>query len=312
MKDLYQIIILAEPPESTPKDLRADGFIDDVATRFAKCGAHLQRAATIGDIDSALTAGEAAANKEDKDLAVQIVGHGSAGQLLLGMTWSQESPRNYPFLVVDTGPIALGLLRLHRGLIRELTLVGCYVGSAEESELAVTGRSLTFVVGELLQCKVTGATALVGESDFDSDGLYTGERAGWDWIAGEIRPCTIPSRAPVAAPMPAASPGKTKELHIEEITRTLLPVGNPGPHVDIMVAARVMPLGMNPKLKYATPEVTVKIADVGTAAVVANGRYLVTPTEHYAVAEPAELTKKLREYLWRPSTGASRAPARPA
>jgi hypothetical protein len=295
MGEPYRVSIIAKHPDPGVQATQVDvtGFIDGAADTLAKAaGMVIKRAATILDLDDMLT--EAETEADGRDLEVQIVGHGSAGQLMLGMTWLDEitQARAFPYFVIDTNPVALGFLRPHVEKFKELRLVGCCVGSPdiEASDLAVNGRSLTYCLGELLQCHVTAATDFVGLADFNASGLYRKPTAGWQWA--KPGPPTFNNVDDDIA----NHAGEAKEFTIQHVRRTLLPVGDVGPH-EVDVTFRATPVD-RPELSYATREVHVELAGVGGAEFLGNGRYLAIGATFYAVEDRAKLARAMRSHFW--------------
>lgn len=286
----FRLTILADKPDGAC-GVDETGFIAAAAQRIANAP-HVVRARTVIDVDLALNKAEIAAQAAGEPLHVQIVGHGSSGQLLLGMTWlTEDVARQFPFFVIDTNPVALGFFRGHRKKLASLSLIGCYVGSVENSDvsdLAVNGRSLTYVLCELLQCPVSASIDLVAETDFDpATGTYLGELAGWRWQDG-----AAPTWAP-AVHEEVDAVGSATPLEIDRIHHTFLLVKNPGPREIQNARAEVVPIDQ-PKLTWATPEMTVNVKDRGFASLIANGRYLVMGDKQYAVTNREELNAALR------------------
>ncbi|HEY3801928.1 MAG TPA: hypothetical protein VGL61_04945 [Kofleriaceae bacterium] len=255
----------------------------------------LARAASILDVDSALSDAEDAA--AGRPLSVQIVGHGTSGQLLLGMTWmALDDARAYPFYVIDTNPVALGFFRNHRGKLADLTLVGCHVGSLGNPEIeddAVNGRSLTFVLSELLECRVTAPTDYVATSDF-KDGLYSisTKLTGWTWQAGKAPGWIEGDHAE------ETHKGAPTTLKIDHIARTSLAAKSSGPHVvKTPIAVDAIQID-KPALTFATPELDINLTAQGTARIVGNRRYVVTAKEQFAIKNRDVLTRDLRKSVW--------------
>lgn len=297
MAEPYRLTILADKPDGAG-GIDDTGFIDAAAAAFeAIPGCKLARAATILDVDSALSDAEVAAG--DRPISVQIVGHGTSGQLLLGMTWiAEDVARTYPFYLIDTNPVALGFFRNHRGKLANLTLVGCHVGATGNPEIeddAVNGRSLTFVLSELLQCHVDAPIDYVAATDFN-DGLYTGTLNGWEWG----NPVGPPSWKKDVPRIDEAHAGDATTLEIDRIDRTALALKSRGPHaianpikldsIEIEKAA----------LAFATPELEVNLTTEGPARIVGNRRYVVTKDgkRQFAIKNRDLLTRELRRALW--------------
>jgi hypothetical protein len=295
MTEPYRLTILANKPEGAD-GIDDTGFVDAMAAAFAATpGCNLVRAATILDVDSALSDAETAAG--DRPISVQIVGHGTSGQLLLGMTWIPEDvARAYPFYVIDTNPVALGFFRNHRAKLADLTLVGCHVGSTGNPDIeddAVNGRSLTFVLSELLQCHVDAPIDYVAATDF-KDGLYTGVLNGWEWG----NPVGPPSWKNKALDVDEVHAGDATTLEIDRIERTSFALKSRGPH------AIANPIKLDaieiekPGLKFATPELDVNLTTHGKARIVGNRRYVVTHDKQFAIKSRDVLTRDLRRSLW--------------
>jgi len=294
----YRLTILAGKPEGAT-GVDDTNFIDTMAAALGALPAcNLVRAASIIDVDSALSDAETAAEKAGLPLSVQIVGHGTSGQLLLGMTWiAQDVARAYPFYVIDTNPVALGFFRNHRGHLADLTLVGCHVGSVGDAEIeddAVNGRSLTYVLSELLQCRVAAPINYVATDDFD-DGVYSGIVNGWAWSTPKGPPSWVEPTHEHEAHL-----GDRTTLEIDRIDRTALATRARGPHalappiaVDAIEVDR-------PRLKFATPELDVNVTTLGKARIVGNRRYLVTEKQQYAIQNRDAVTRDLRRSLWSP------------
>jgi hypothetical protein len=297
MAEPYRLTILADKPGGAP-GVDDTGFIDAMAAMLkALPGYNLVRAATILDVDSALSDAETAA--AERPVSVQIIGHGTSGQLLLGMTWiPQDQARDYPFYVIDTNPVALGFFRNHRGKLADLTLVGCHVGSIGNPEIeddAVNGRSLTFVLSELLQCRVTAPTDYVATSDF-KDGLYSisTKLAGWRWAnEGGKPPGWIEGDH-----AEERHDGAATTLKIDHIARTSLAAKSCGPQaVKKPIAIDAIQID-RPALAFATPELDVNLTTQGKARIVGNRRYVVTEKEQFAIKNRDVLTRDLRKSLW--------------
>ena len=294
MADRYQLTILADKPQGAT-GVDDTGFVDAMAAAFGAIpGATLVRASTILDVDSALT--EAEADAAGKPLSVQIVGHGTSGQLLLGMTWlPEDAARAYPFYVIDTNPVALGFFRNHRGKLADLTLVGCHVGSVGNPDIeddAVNGRSLTFVLSELLQCRVVAPIDYVAAADF-KDGLYAGTLNGWAWSDH-----LGPPRWLGDTPVEVAHDGDATTLEIDRIDRTALAIKSRGPHtVARPIAVDAIQID-KPPLRFATPELDVNLTTHGKARIVGNRRYIVTQDKQFAIKNRDVLTRDLRKSLW--------------
>jgi hypothetical protein len=298
MAEPYRLTILANKPDGAD-GVDDTGFVDAMAAAFAATpGCNLARASTILDVDSALSNAETAAG--NRPVSVQIVGHGTSGQLLLGMTWiAEDVARSYPFYVIDTNPVALGFFRNHRGKLADLTLVGCHVGSTGNPDIeddAVNGRSLTFVLSELLQCHVDAPIDYVAATDFEN-GLYTGILNGWEW-GNPVGPPSWKKKPPGVY---EAHEGDATTLEIDRIDRTALALAlkSRGPHalatpikIDAIEIAK-------PNLKFATPELDVNLTTHGKARIVGNRRYIVTQEDkQFAIKSRDLLTRELRRSLW--------------
>jgi hypothetical protein len=294
MAEPYRLTILANKPDGAD-GIDDTGFVDAMAATFGGIANYkVVRAATILDVDSALTDAETAA--AGRPLSVQIVGHGTSGQLLLGMTWiAEDVARAWPFYVIDTNPVALGFFRNHRGKLADLTLVGCHVGSLGNPDIeddAVNGRSLTFVLSELLQCHVVAPIDYVATADF-KDGVYSGSLNGWEWTEQNDLPRWRGARLVEEAPV-----GDVTTLEIDRIHRTALALKSRGPH---MIAKPISfdAIEINkPALKLATPELDVNLTTCGKARIVGNRRYVVTQDKQFAIKSRDVLTRDLRRSLW--------------
>jgi hypothetical protein len=174
------VTIIATRPADEYGPFQTDnGFIADAVTRLASVPTH--RAASIVDVDVTRVL-KATCSEDDEMLSVQLVGHGSSGQLRLGACFMQDEAkaRRWPYFVLDTTPSPLGFLAKFASRIGELTLVGCNVG-AEQSDWPVNGRALLYCLSELLQCTTRGATAITSPEWFDQSGRYTGPSSTWQW-----------------------------------------------------------------------------------------------------------------------------------
>ena len=170
-------IIAAQPAAEYGPFLDDNGFLDTM--REALAHGSPRPASSVVDVVDAISDATAG---HTEPLAVQIVGHATSGQMMLGGSYLADSTkhREWPYFVIDTTPSPLGFLARHTGRIAELTLVGCNVGTASPS-WPVNGRGLLYCLCELLKCSVRGAISTVSPNDFDVSGRYAGPVACWDW-----------------------------------------------------------------------------------------------------------------------------------
>jgi hypothetical protein len=172
------VTIIATRPADEYGPFQTDnGFIERITSKLANMPTY--RAASIVDVAHALQETCAA---DDELLSVQLIGHGSAGQLRLGgcfMT-DERRARRWPYFVLDTTPSPLGFLARFADRIGELTLVGCNVGAAH-TDWPVNGRGLLYCLAEALQCTARGASTMINQNSFDDAGRYCGPSAMWEW-----------------------------------------------------------------------------------------------------------------------------------
>ncbi len=172
------VTIIATRPAAEYGPFQTDnGFIAEVATRLAAVQTH--RAASIVDVARIL---KETCRLDDETLSVQLIGHGSSGQLRLGACFmaDEAKARHWPYFVLDTTPSPLGFLSRFADRIGELTLIGCNVG-ATNSEWPVNGRGLLYCLAEALQCTTRGAASMISPDDFDDNGHYSGPSSIWEW-----------------------------------------------------------------------------------------------------------------------------------
>jgi hypothetical protein len=172
------VTIIAERPADDYGPFQTDnGFVADVIAKLSDVT--IYRAASVVDIARVL---KAICDDDDEMLSVQLIGHGSSGQLRLGACFmaDETKARRWPYFVLDTTPSAIGFLAKFADRIGELALVGCNVG-AEHSDWPVNGRALLYCLAEALHCTTSGADAITSPNCFDSTGRYIGPASIWEW-----------------------------------------------------------------------------------------------------------------------------------
>jgi hypothetical protein len=195
--DKIKIITFVASPPSDMKDAVDNPFISGVIRTLStkQAGNLVVKVSSVRDIDLELCKHLPADGKGR--IRAQIVGHSMSGMLALGAHWFSEHDAHlrgfkFPYYVLDTNPAALGLLSKHAGKLSELMLVGCNIGSATSYGYAVSGRTLTYTLTELLRCSVLGADDVVAPAELDARGWYSpfahrrGPK-GWQW-AGDAPP----------------------------------------------------------------------------------------------------------------------------
>lgn len=104
-------------------------------------------------------------------ILLQLVGHGRPGELELAFSWDRCYRDELRFYLLDNNSRALQLLARCRGLVSEVRLVACEVGTEE-------GHPLMFTLSKLLDCTVTAALGSVEPRMFRAaTGLFSGPMA---------------------------------------------------------------------------------------------------------------------------------------
>jgi hypothetical protein len=295
---VYRLTVIASAPAGAKQDIAGNDFIVDVTAKLsaAKNGPTPVRVTSIKDLSKALAAARAAATGAATPggtvapISLQIVGHATVGQLLLGGFWmtDPEQARTAPFFVCDTNPQALQMLISHRGHVCNVTLAGCNVGAPITDHPVVNGRVLTYCLGEALQCKVEGAVQFVSVDDFDDDsGLYKPTSAGWSW---KPAPPSLDWYGNLTAD---AIDAHDTTINITQITSTRLPLPH-GTTIAVKPVAIVIEAAKVDRadLRYATQETSVT-TDIGSGAFVDNGRYFVTADAQFEVRNRAAVAQAL-------------------
>ena len=301
------VTVVAGPPAGITGPTQ-NPFIDDAyrnlsARRSARN--RLVRAASVRDLD--LELGEILKPPFRGTVRLQIVGHSLSGTMSLGGFWLAERTYDYPFYVLDTTPMALGLLAKYAGRFSEVMLVGCNIGSATSFGYAINGRTLTYTLAELLQCIVRGADDIVSPDEFDAQGWYTPaprsrRPKGWRWIP-ELPPVWID---PGTDDVPYQRARTVVSFEVHAITGTALPVPAFTPPIVLAPAVPLICTQLEgTRSPSARSEVTLE-TDHGPADLLCGGRFLRLAGGYYLVDKHAQLAAMLAAQLWKT------APVRPA
>jgi hypothetical protein len=294
MSDLFHVTIVAKPPNETFGPLQADqsGFVDGVLAKLRRgSGPKPVRAASIQDLDEALLAAEKKAG--NRQLSVQVIGHGAPGLLELGRAYmkSPQKAARSPFFGVDTTPDLLRAFPKHAGRIAELKLLGCSVGASDPESWPLNGRGLTYCFSEILQCHVVAPSETISPDDFDETGTYTGAGIAWSYVSPGPPTWTADNVAR------SAHDGAVEKLEADRIVSTRLPTANRGPF-EFRMTIPVVPIASK-HLRYATPEVTIRLKDKRLVSIVGNGRFIVGSGAQYLVRDHNRLTNAASALLFR-------------
>ncbi|HEX3480126.1 MAG TPA: hypothetical protein VHT91_34140 [Kofleriaceae bacterium] len=298
------VTLVANPPPETD-----NGGLDQAFQLLSARGLRnhqISRVASVSDIDVALGSVVTASFKGT--VRLQIIGHAIPGSICLGARWTDTGIHDpaafaFPFLVLDTNPVALGLLAKYAGKLSEVMLVGCHVGSTTSFGHAINGRTLTYTLAELLRCKVCGADDDVAPDEYDEQGWYAPAPShrrpkGWRWSDASPPLWTDPGTDPLPRNRkPAARDGKPVEIEIRAVRTAMLPllttqepVVLPSPiHVTCQYVTSAAPMSALPELAVET--------DQGPAQLVGGGRYLKIDDVCYVIDRSPALVAALTGML---------------
>ena len=298
------VTIMACPPAGLASPA-ANSFIAAAAQAIASKSVHgnaVLPAASVRDID--LQLGAVLPRHGKNQIRLQIVGHSISGVLSLGATWLPDQDVaacafQYPFLVLDTNPAALGLLAKYAGRITEVMLVGCNVGSATSFGYAVNGRTLTYTLAEILRCLVRGADDVVAPDEFDARGWYTPgpqhrRPKGWRWTPSSPPIWTDPGLDPA----PRSRTEIAESFEIRAITSSLLPAPARTALVDLRPGIRITCKHTTADApRFALPELSLD-TDQGPAQLLCGGRYLRQGNDCFVVDRNPQLAAAMMAVLW--------------
>lgn len=270
------VTLIANPPPETD-----NGGLDLTFKLLSNKGLHtnwIGRVASVRDIDVALSEITAAPFKGT--VRLQIIAHSIPGSMCLGARWNESGVHgkalsSFPFAVLDTNPVALGLLAKFAGKLSEVMLVGCHVGSSTSFGHAINGRTLTYTLTELLRCKVLGADDDVGPDEYDDQGWYAPSDQhrrpkGWRWNEALPPSWTDPGTDPL--PRNRKQVGQVFDIHA--ITSTLLPLIEWPETIALAPPVRITcQTALLDKPESGLPELVVE-TDQGPGQILCGGRVL--------------------------------------
>jgi hypothetical protein len=293
------VTLVASPPPETD-----NGGLDQTFQFLSSKGLRTNRicrVASVRDIDVVLS--EILAPPFKGTIRLQIIGHSIPGSLCLGAKWTatgihDASVSKYPFPVLDTNPVALGLLAKFAGKLSEVMLVGCHVGSSTSFGHAINGRTLTYTLAELLRCKVLGADDDVGYDEYDEQGWYAPNELhrrpkGWRWNDALPPLWTDPANDPL--PRNRKAVGQAFDIHA--ITSTMLPLVAFQQFVALAQPVRLTcQTATSDKPESGLPELSVE-TDQGPGQILCGGRILKVANVCYLIDRGPQLIAALTTML---------------
>lgn len=297
------ITLVANPPVGTVGSTD-NNFIDAVLQTLSSKKAatnKIARTASVRDMD--LELGKVLSDHAPGKVRLQIVGHSLSGMMSLGASWIPEADMvgrafRYPYYVLDTNPVSLGLLAKYVGRISEVLLVGCNIGSASSFGYAINGRTLTYTLAELLRCLVRGADDVVAPDEFDELGWYAPSAhhrrpKGWRWVEAMPPVWTDPGVDPVRGSRTKIM----KSFKIHSIARSLLPAYDVRQPIDVSPAIRITcHYVADDKPRSALPEISVE-TDQGPAQLLCGGHFLKWMDNYYVVTQNPQVSAMLMMQL---------------
>lgn len=207
MKKHPKILRIVEAAPS--EDYEPNVAIDDFLGFFKDNGLPVCRASSVTGLRDALQSHGGAEAKYD---IVQVLGHGAAGLLSLGWTWtrSYSDPSGGLRYLLDSDPNGYDVLSGYYDDVSEsvkdlvdrdgeVYLVGCHVADGEPSTTVANGDTLMSDLAQMWGCKVSAPMQIVTTKTLDpASGLYAGEAIVWHWSTRPTRTVRHGSISPTA------------------------------------------------------------------------------------------------------------------